>query len=60
MTFAPGDVVQLKSGGQEMTVASVEEDNVECIWIGDAGEYFRETIPSIALVKSEDDDEDDD
>lgn len=50
MAIEPGDVVILKSGGQPMTVASVDEDHVECLWLGEEGELFRETIPSIALV----------
>jgi uncharacterized protein YodC (DUF2158 family) len=59
-----GDVVTLKSGGQPMTVAAIDESNVECLWIGDDGELFRESIPSIArtVVTIEDDeleDEDD-
>ena len=49
MAFAPGDVVFLKSGGQPMTVAAVEEDSVECLWLGEEGGLFRETIPSVAL-----------
>lgn len=28
----PGDVVQLKSGGPQMTVESVEEKGVICTW----------------------------
>ena len=31
MAFEPGDVVFLKSGGQPLTVAGVEEDSVDCI-----------------------------
>ncbi len=61
MAIEPGDVVILKSGGQPMTVASVDEDNVECLWLGEEGELFRETIPSIALAAYADaiaDDED--
>ena len=50
MAIEPGDVVTLKSGGQPMTVAAVDESSVECLWIGDDGELFRETIPSIALT----------
>jgi uncharacterized protein YodC (DUF2158 family) len=50
MAFEPGDVVFLKSGGQPMTVAAVEEDSVECIWIGEEGELFRETVPSVTLT----------
>jgi uncharacterized protein YodC (DUF2158 family) len=50
MAFEPGDVVFLKSGGQPMTVAAVEEDSVECIWIGEDGELFRETVPGVTLT----------
>ena len=49
MAIEPGDVVVLKSGGQPMTVATVDENSVECLWLGEEGELFRETIPSIAL-----------
>ena len=62
MAFEPGDVVFLKSGGQSLTVVGVDEENVDCMWIGEEGELFRETIPSIALTKylADDDEEDDD
>ena len=60
MTFEPGEVVMLKSGGQLMTVVASEEDDVDCVWIGDEGHFFREHIPAAALisVKSDDDIED--
>jgi uncharacterized protein YodC (DUF2158 family) len=57
MAFEPGDVVFLKSGGQPMTVAAVEEDSIDCIWVGEEGELFRETIPSIALTAASADEE---
>ena len=64
MTFQPGDVVVLKSGGQFMTVAEVAEQGVECIWVGEEGELFRETLPPAVLKATEgtedDEDEDDD
>jgi uncharacterized protein YodC (DUF2158 family) len=53
MAFEPGDVVVLKSGGLAMTVA-VEEDSVECLWLGEEGELFRESIPSVALIAASD------
>jgi len=61
MAFEPGDVVYLKSGSQALTVVVVDEDNIECVWIGDTGEFFRETIPSVALTKGDmlEDEEDD-
>jgi hypothetical protein len=44
-----------------MTVAAVDEDSIECLWLGDEGELFRETIPSVVLTAApaEDDDLDD-
>lgn len=53
MTFQPGDVVILKSGGQPMTVANVVDESIECIWIGEEGELFRENLPSIVLQAAE-------
>jgi uncharacterized protein YodC (DUF2158 family) len=60
MTFQPGDVVFLKSGGQSMTVAAVSGENVECIWLGEEGDLFRQAIPAVVLTSAEDvtDDED--
>ncbi len=52
MKFAPGQVVKLKSGGQPMTVVAVYEDTIECIWVGEEGDLFRETIPGVALERS--------
>src|SRR5262249_26490856 len=63
MTYAAGTVVMLKSGGQAMTVVSTSDDEVTCIWLGDEGDLFRETIPAIALdaaiVADEHEDEED-
>lgn len=63
MELKPGDVVILKSGGQSLTVAEVHEDDVACIWIGEEGELFRETLPAAVLelahVVDEDEEHDD-
>ena len=63
MALKAGDVVVLKSGGQALTVASVDGDTVECVWIGEEGELFREELPSVVLESAEidlsDDDEED-
>jgi uncharacterized protein YodC (DUF2158 family) len=61
MTFEPGEVVMLKSGGQLMTVVASEEEDVDCVWIGEEGHFFRENIPAAALVavKSGDDEDED-
>ena len=61
MQLKAGDVVVLKSGGQPLTVADVNDQNIECIWIGEEGELFRETLPAVTLelVEIEADDEED-
>ena len=64
MTFAPGNIVALKSGGHSMTVVSVDADEVDCLWLSDAGELFRQLIPAVALTvidsENEEEDADDD
>jgi uncharacterized protein YodC (DUF2158 family) len=58
-----GDVVILKSGGHPLTVAEVHDHSVECIWLGEEGQLFRETLPAITLERAEleeDDKEEDD
>jgi uncharacterized protein YodC (DUF2158 family) len=61
MKLKAGDVVVLKSGGQALTVAEVNDENIECIWIGEEGELFRETLPAVTLELAaiEDDEEED-
>ncbi len=63
MTFKPGDVVLLRSGGPSMTIVAVDEDEIKCVWIGEEGELFRESLPPVALdlveTDLEEDDEDD-
>lgn len=62
MTIEAGAVVVLKSGGMAMTVISADEDTAECVWCGEEGELFRESIPTVALMiaveKDEDEEED--
>ena len=53
MAFAPGDVVTLKSGGHSMTVVAVAEEDIDCLWVGDDGEMFRQSIPAVALTAIE-------
>jgi len=50
MAFAPGDIVTLKSGGHSMTVVAVSDEDVDCLWVADDGELFRQSIPAIALT----------
>jgi uncharacterized protein YodC (DUF2158 family) len=62
MKLKAGDVVVLKSGGQALTVAEVNDENIDCIWIGEEGELFRETLPAVTLELAavEPDEEEDD
>ena len=64
MGLKPGDVVILKSGGHPVTVVEVNDDAVECVWMGNDGDLFRETLPLVVLESAElndpeEDDEDD-
>jgi uncharacterized protein YodC (DUF2158 family) len=59
MGLKPGDVVILKSGGHPLTVAEVNEDAIVCLWMGNEGDLFRETLPLAVLELAEIDDSDD-
>ena len=59
MTFEPGQVVTLKSGSQPMTVVSVAEEDVDCVWIGEEGDFYRHAIPAVALAAIGADEEED-
>ena len=58
MELKVGDVTVLKSGGQPMTVAEVHNDNITCVWMGEEGDLFRETLPLAVLEQLEELDED--
>jgi uncharacterized protein YodC (DUF2158 family) len=60
MDLKPGDVVILKSGGHPLTVVEVSEANVACVWMGNEGDLFRETLPLAVLELAEHDTSDDD
>ena len=69
MDLKPGDVVILKSGGHPLSVVEVKDDKVACVWMGNEGDLFRETLPLAVLEladsdpsddEDEDDEEDDD
>ena len=49
-TFAAGEEVQLKSGGQPMTVEKIENDEVWCAW-SDGKRIHKETFAAGALKK---------
>jgi uncharacterized protein YodC (DUF2158 family) len=56
----PGDVVMLKSGGHPLSVVEVKDGNVVCVWMGNEGDLFRETLPLAVLDLAEHDDEEED
>lgn len=60
MTIEAGTVVMLKSGGEPMTVVAVDGETAECIWCGEEGDLFRESIPTLALQVAMPADDDDD
>jgi uncharacterized protein YodC (DUF2158 family) len=66
MEVKPGDVVILKSGGHPLSVVEVSETTATCVWMGNEGDLFRETLPLVVLElaeaepsEDEEDDEDD-
>ena len=60
MDLKPGDVVILKSGGHPLSVVEVNEGKVACVWMGNEGDLFRETLPLAVLELAETDTSDDD
>ncbi len=61
MDLKPGDVVMLKSGGHPLCVEEVNDGKAVCVWMGNEGDLFRETLPLVVLESAEldlDDDED--
>ena len=63
MEVKPGDVVILKSGGHPLSVVEVSETTATCVWMGNEGDLFRETLPLAVLELAEaepsEDEEDD-
>lgn len=71
MAFAPGEIVQLKSGSPVMTIVAVDGEMVEVVWFAEeVGEFRTQKIPAVALDlleledfeddEEEDEDEDED
>jgi uncharacterized protein YodC (DUF2158 family) len=60
MDLKPGDVVILKSGGHPLSVVEVNDGKVVCVWMGNEGDLFRETLPLAVLELAEHDDEEED
>ena len=53
MEVKPGDVVILRSGGHPMSVVEVEKTTAACVWMGNEGDLFRETLPLAVLELAE-------
>lgn len=56
MDFKPGDQVQIKSGGPAMTVESVEDEEVYCVWsdnIKGKQEIRRDKFVAVVLDRCE-------
>ena len=53
MEVKPGDVVILKSGGHPLSVVEVTETTATCVWMGNEGDLFRETLPLVVLELAE-------
>ena len=49
MDMKPGDVVMLKSGGHPLSVVEVNGNTAACVWMGNEGDLFRETLPLAVL-----------
>ena len=48
--FGVGDTVQLKSGGEVMTVEKMEGDTVSCVWMVDK-KVVRDAFVRVTLEK---------
>jgi uncharacterized protein YodC (DUF2158 family) len=59
MELKPGDVVILKSGGHPLSVVEVNGDKIACVWMGNEGDLFRETLPLAVLELAEPSDHED-
>ncbi len=59
MDLKPGDVVMLKSGGHPLSVVEVNDGKAVCVWMGNEGDLFRETLPLAVLELAEHEPDDD-
>lgn len=51
--FHPGDVVRLRSRGFEMTVESIEDSSIRCVWLNQQGDVRREVFGDWTLEKAD-------
>jgi uncharacterized protein YodC (DUF2158 family) len=52
MEFQPGDVVKLKSGGEKMTIETISDGLVDCVWFEDK-KVVRNSFEPVTLKKYE-------
>lgn len=53
MSFSKGDVVKLKSGGPEMTVVEVDDEECFCRWFDSKGQQMSDNFEQVGLEKVE-------
>jgi uncharacterized protein YodC (DUF2158 family) len=51
MSFKAGDVVQLKSGGPQMTIHAINNDVATCVWF-EGKKVHRDTFATVLLTPS--------
>ena len=60
MAFLPGEIVQLKSGGPLMTVVTVEDKRITCMWYAqEQGEFRTHVFEQVRLDEIDIEDDDD-
>ena len=60
MAYLPGEIVQLKSGGPLMTVVTVEDKRITCMWYAQEQGEFRTLVFELAGLDEIDIEDDDD
>lgn len=51
--FKPGDVVELKSGGPQMTISYISGDKVDCVWF--EGKQQKSGTFRVAMLRTPED-----
>lgn len=52
MSFAIGDVVFLKSGGEKMTIEEIDGNDASCVWFNKDKKIDRGSFPQATLKKA--------
>jgi uncharacterized protein YodC (DUF2158 family) len=51
--FSEGDIVQLKSGGPDMTIKKINVDSVLCVWFDKDNVHQKEYFNISSLISAE-------